>query len=531
MERVGRSSSGLGRAPSGEVTQRAVESKRKSESQSQPGQLARASLPRKGQIKLPLAEQALQRKVVDKSFWDADPVKEEKRMEVEPASSSLPLSAIDVNRLKPRAAQVHSVWKENNPAEWRAMQLQGELVPPQQNLLRKRPGAKRHQETAPAEAKKARRDDVNESVYQRRQELWNPGKSAAACLVPKQQLDEDGEPVCKPDPDRKKPRVRVMQEEIQVCEGLRCPKWLWQALYPYQHRCVHWLWGLHRDKMGGILADEMGLGKTVQIIAYLAVLHHSGVLQNMRVQNTSLGAASPPRTGGVLIVCPATLISQWRNEIHLWYPPLRVCVMHQLNEEDRKESIQQASSHQGVLITSYETMRIAIDALLEATWVLVILDEGQKIRNPHASITIACKRFSTAHRILLSGSPIQNNLQELWSLFDFVCPGRLGTLPVFTEEFAQPIESGNLMGATEVKIAAAYQCALALRELTEPCILRRTKAECMDVLNLPTKQEQVLFCHLTAEQYHLYVQFLETEQAPERPKPPTSGCLVLAVSR
>ncbi|CAE7865344.1 CSB [Symbiodinium microadriaticum] len=513
VERVGRSSSGLGRAASGEVTQRAVESKRKSESQSQPGQLARASLPRKGQIKLPLAEQALQRKVVDKSFWDADPVKEEKRMEVEPASSSLPLSAIDVNRLKPRAAQVHSVWKENNPAEWRAMQLQGELVPPQQNLLRKRPGAKRHQETAPAEAKKARRDDVNESVYQRRQELWNPGKSAAACLVPKQQLDEDGEPVCKPDPDRKKPRVRVMQEEIQVCEGLRCPKWLWQALYPYQHRCVHWLWGLHRDKMGGILADEMGLGKTVQIIAYLAVLHHSGVLQNMRVQNTSLGAASPPRTGGVLIVCPATLISQWRNEIHLWYPPLRVCVMHQLNEEDRKESIQQASSHQGVLITSYETMRIAIDALLEATWVLVILDEGQKIRNPHASITIACKRFSTAHRILLSGSPIQNNLQELWSLFDFVCPGRLGTLPVFTEEFAQPIESGNLMGATEVKIAAAYQCALALRELTEPCILRRTKAECMDVLNLPTKQEQVLFCHLTAEQYHLYVQFLETEQA------------------
>ena len=241
--------------------------------------------------------------------------------------------------------------------------------------------------------------------------------------------------------------------------------------------------------MGGILADEMGLGKTVQIIAYLAVLHHSGVLQNMKVQNTSLGAASPPSTGGILIVCPATLISQWRNEIHLWYPPLRVCVMHQLNDEDRKESIKQASSNQGVLITSYETMRIAIDALLEATWVLVILDEGQKIRNPHASCTIACKRFSTAHRILLSGSPIQNNLQELWSLFDFVCPGRLGTLPVFTEEFAQPIENGNLMGATEVKIAAAYQCALALRELTEPCILRRTKAECMDVLNLPTKQE------------------------------------------
>ena len=434
MEHVGRSSSssssGLQRAPSGQIQQRPnaqnAPEKRK-QSQGPPGAAARTA------PQLPLADtQPRDKKAFD---WDAVEPKEEEGNRAEiPVVVSLPRGQIDVNRLKPRAAQTHSVWKENNPAEWQAMQKQGELVSPNENLLRKRiPGAKRKNDAAPAEAKKARRDDVNESAYQRRQERFNPGKSASVSLVPKQQLDENGVAVCKPDPESKA-RAAGMQEDIQVCEGLRSPKWLWQALYPYQHRCVQWLWGLHRDKMGGILADEMGLGKTVQIIAYLAVLHHSGVLQNMKVQNTSLGAASAPSTGGVLIVCPATLISQWRNEIHLWYPPLRVCVMHQLNEEDRKESIKQASSHQGVLITSYETMRIAIDALLEATWVLVILDEGQKIRNPHASITIACKRFSTAHRILLSGSPIQNNLQELWSLFDFVCPGRLGTLPVFTEE-------------------------------------------------------------------------------------------------
>lgn len=429
-------------------------------------------------------------------------------------TSSASTCGIDITRLRPRTARLQHQWKDNNAAEWKAMLRQGELVSPKENLLAlRRPPVKRKQETTAEPEKRARRsDDSNDKIYMQRQARWK-------AQVPSTKLEPKGEhAVCKEELGKDHSVViskgfgQGSSEDIDVGNGLSCPRWLWEALYPYQHTCVHWLWGLHGQKMGGILADEMGLGKTIQIIAYLAVLHHSGVLQDLKVQNTSLGSASPPRSGGVLIVCPATLINQWRNEIHMWYPPLRVCVMHQLNEAERKEAIKQACSNQGILITSYETMRLSIDALLEATWVIVILDEGQKIRNPHASLTIACKRFSTTHRILLSGSPIQNNLRELWSLFDFVCPGRLGTLPVFTEEFAQPIENGNVMGATEPKVAAAYQCAVALRELTEPCILRRTKAECMDILHLPAKQEQVLFCHLTHEQYQLYVQFLETEQ-------------------
>eukprot|EP00931_Biecheleriopsis_adriatica_P024320 TRINITY_DN15189_c0_g1_i1.p1 TRINITY_DN15189_c0_g1~~TRINITY_DN15189_c0_g1_i1.p1 ORF type:complete len:1332 (+),score=353.69 TRINITY_DN15189_c0_g1_i1:25-4020(+) len=445
-------------------------------------------------------------------------------LEQETTGESTLKQYIDVNQIVPRGGQVQNQWKENNPAEWRAMLREGELVSPRKNLLKARPGiSKRRPETVSGGAsKKAKRaDDSNEKAFQRRQDLWKRSATGSSeALLPKQQVDEDGNPVKEESDEedngvvKREPLVEspAIQDDVQVAEGLRSPRWLWQALYPYQHRCVKWLWGLHKEKMGGILADEMGLGKTVQIAAYLAVLHHSGVLQKMRIQNTSLGSASAARAGGVLIVCPATLISQWRNELHLWYPPLRVCVMHQMNEQERREAIESASSNHGVLITSYETMRIACDALLEATWVMLVLDEGQKIRNPHASLTIASKRFSTPHRIILSGSPIQNHLQELWSLFDFVCPGRLGTLPVFLEEFAHPIESGNLVGATEAKVAAAYQCAMALRELTEPCILRRTKAECMDVLKLPSKQEQVLFCHLTPEQYQLYVQFLETEQ-------------------
>jgi len=435
--------------------------------------------------------------------------------------------SIDMQHIVPKAAMAKNVWKDANPAEWRATQTQGETVSPHQNVLKLKPGEKRNRPTnsAAQTPNRARRDDDSDDrAFKRRQIIWNrTSQGTSTALNPKQSVDASGAPVKTVKTVKMEPGVEhackaevagegKLQDDVTIAEGLRCPRWLWEALYPYQHTCVKWLWGLHCDKIGGILADEMGLGKTIQIAAFLAVLHHSGILQTMTVQNTSLGTACAVSTGGVLIVCPATLISQWRNELHLWYPPLRVCIMHQVSEQERREAIHISSSQQGVLITSYETMRIALDDLLQATWVMVILDEGQKIRNPHANITIAAKRFSTPHRVILSGSPIQNNLRELWSLFDFICPGRLGTLPVFSEEFAQPIELGNLVGANQARVAAAYECALALRELTMPCILRRTKAEVMDVLKLPAKQEQVLFCNLTPEQYQVYIDVLQTDQ-------------------
>lgn len=342
----------------------------------------------------------------------------------------------------------------------------------------------------------------------RRRGLAQPVRrgSSSSIVTGAREYDEKFEPKTKV-----KPEEELQGDEVLVEQGLRCPRWLWEALYPYQHNCVRWLWNLHCEGLGGILADEMGLGKTIQVIAFLAVLHHSGILQNITVQNFSMGRASAPTTGAVLILCPATLISQWRNELQLWYPPLSAHVLHQVEEKRRREVVQAACSEHGVLITSYETMRLEQELMVEASWTVVILDEGQKIRNPHANVTMAVKQLSTAHRYILSGSPIQNNLQELWSLFDFVCPGRLGTLPVFLEEFSHPIEAGNLVGASEAKVAAAYECALALRELTMPCILRRTKAEVMDVLKLPHKQEQVLFCHLSPVQYQVYIDFLQSE--------------------
>ena len=122
------------------------------------------------------------------------------------------------------------------------------------------------------------------------------------------------------------------------------------------------------------------------------------------------------------------------------------------------------SADSGVLITTYSTVRNYRDALLAQPWDYVILDEGHAIRNPDAETTLVCKQFSTPHRLILSGSPVQNNLRELWSLFDFVFPGKLGTLPVFMEQFSAPITMGGYANASTVQVRKGNQ-----RELLERC--------------------------------------------------------------
>lgn len=135
-----------------------------------------------------------------------------------------------------------------------------------------------------------------------------------------------------------------------------------------------------------------------------------------------------------------------------------------------------------------------------------------KIRNPDAEVTIACKRLRTPHRLLLSGTPIQNDLRELWSLFDFVFPGRLGTLPVFLSEFADPIKRGGYSNASPMQVQLAYRCALVLRDLINPYLLRRQKKDCKEVNRMPGKTEQVLFCKLSSRQRRMYEAYLRSDE-------------------
>ena len=206
-------------------------------------------------------------------------------------------------------------------------------------------------------------------------------------------------------------------------------------------------------------------------------------------------------------------MKQWQEEINTWWPELRVVIMHtsQGTKANFESLIEKVSScPNGVLITTYESLRIYQDVLTSKKWGYIILDEGHKIRNPDAALTLACKRFETPHRIILTGTPIQNNLKELWSLFDFCYPGKLGTLPVFLTQFSIPITQGGYSNATKFQVQTAYKCSCVLRDLIKPYLLRRMKKDVKH--QLPEKKENVIFCKLTDKQVKIYDEYLKSRE-------------------
>ena len=271
-------------------------------------------------------------------------------------------------------------------------------------------------------------------------------------------------------------------------------------MLPYQREGTRWLLTHHSKGEGGILADEMGLGKTAQTIMMLAALHLSGKFDKP-----------------VLVVTPTTIMRQWVNEMRKWWPPLRVVILHSSGHMGRealtissvRRALREMNERGHVLVTSYGTLRAFSKLILPNRWLIAVLDEGHRIRNPVAAITKVCKELVADSRFILSGTPIQNNLIELWSLLDFVDTGRLGTLPTFKAEFVAPIAAGGYAHATHFQVQLAYQCACTLKELIEPFLLRRIKSDVAQ--QLPPKEEQILFCQLTGEQRQLYEECLKSD--------------------
>ncbi|KAE8685042.1 Protein CHROMATIN REMODELING 8 [Hibiscus syriacus] len=283
---------------------------------------------------------------------------------------------------------------------------------------------------------------------------------------------------------------------------------------------------------GGIIGDEMGLGKTVQVLSFLGALHFSNMYEPS------------------IVVCPVTLLQQWRREACRWYSKFHVEILHDSaqdpaykkkqakydgeSDDESEGSVDSdyqgnfssksrkkwdslinrvLQSKSGLLITTYEQLRLLGDKLLDIEWGYAVLDEGHRIRNPNAEITLVCKQLQTVHRIIMTGAPIQNKLSELWSLFDFVFPGKLGVLPVFEAEFAVPISVGGYANASPLQVSTAYRCAVVLRDLVMPYLLRRMKADVN--AHLPKKTEHVLFCSLTAEQRSVYRAFLASSDVEQ----------------
>ncbi|RKP26799.1 SNF2 family N-terminal domain-containing protein, partial [Syncephalis pseudoplumigaleata] len=319
--------------------------------------------------------------------------------------------------------------------------------------------------------------------------------------------------------------------ESPIDRDLWLPGEIYTSLFEYQRACLRWLWKLRQQETGGILGDEMGLGKTVQIIAFLAALLYSNQWK-----------------GPALILCPATMLDQWVGEFNRWWPPMRTVVLHssgsamrvlEENATVKRPAIARRSSfgggggggssvaasrvgqmaeqlvervfrHGHVLLATYEGLRRFRKVLLRRKWAYAILDEGHKIRNAEADITITCKQLDTPHRIIVTGTPIQNNLAELWSLFDFIYPGRLGTFEVFDSQFAIPINMGGYANASRLQVEVAYKCATVLRDLIRPYLLQRSKSAVAK--DLPKKTEHVVLCRLTTSQRQAYEHFLRSSE-------------------
>ena len=247
------------------------------------------------------------------------------------------------------------------------------------------------------------------------------------------------------------------------------------TLRPYQDAGVRWLYLLCRLRLGACLADDMGLGKTIQVLALLLVL-----------------AREAPQAGPSLLVVPASLLANWASEAERFAPSLRLLIVHPAYMPGSEAQALAAAQLQrfDLVITSYATLA-RVPALAAMDWRLAVLDEAQAIKNPGALQTRQVKTLKAQTRIALTGTPVENRLSDLWSIFDFTHPGLLGSGKVFADFSRRLAKSGHYG---------------PLRELVRPYILRRLKTDKNVIADLPDKTELKAWCHLRPAQAALYEQ-------------------------
>jgi non-specific serine/threonine protein kinase len=274
---------------------------------------------------------------------------------------------------------------------------------------------------------------------------------------------------------------------MKTLAGLRDPTQLAQLdpgaalkapLRPYQQAGVRWLHLLSSLGLGACLADDMGLGKTMQVLALLLILKRTPYQR---------GRAS-------LLVAPASLLANWAAEIERFAPTLTAIIAHPsaMTSAELKALDRDRIAAVDLVITSYGSL-IRVPALLTTPWRLAILDEAQAIKTPGAKQTRAAKQLDALARIALSGTPVENRLGDLWSIFDFLNPGLLG--------------SGKAFSTFTKRLSAQPHTPYApLRALVRPYILRRLKTDTSVIADLPDKTEVRAFCHLTRTQAALYQQ-------------------------
>jgi superfamily II DNA or RNA helicase len=263
---------------------------------------------------------------------------------------------------------------------------------------------------------------------------------------------------------------------------------LWTQLRPYQAHGVEWLAGLAQRNFHGLLADDMGLGKTLQALAFCAWLKGrdgSPLPSLARSATDAKGLASLPQ--GALVVCPTSLVTNWLREAARFTPQLRAL---DLTGADRAEKFASRKEYD-LLVTSYAILRRDIEQYRADEFLLVILDEAQHIKNRGSQNAQSAKALRARHRLILTGTPLENSVLDLWSLYDFLLPGYLGSAADFRERYETPLTNGP-----EPKLMER------LRHRVRPFFLRRTKEEVLT--ELPPKLEFLTLCELSDEQREVY---------------------------
>ncbi|WP_027175862.1 DEAD/DEAH box helicase [Desulfovibrio aminophilus] len=263
-------------------------------------------------------------------------------------------------------------------------------------------------------------------------------------------------------------KLREKINNFQQIRFIEPPKGLTATLRPYQIHGLSYLNFLHEYGFGGILADEMGLGKTIQTLSFVQMLVEKGI------------------KGPNLIIVPTSVLPNWEREAAKFVPKLRRLTIYGAKRDDLFLQIGESD----LIITTYALLRRDLDELLKYRYSTVILDEAQNIKNPNTITARSVRRLEAEMRLCLSGTPIENNLFELWSLFEFLMPGFLGSQHSFQRGIVKPIKDGD------------EETLEYLKTRVKPFILRRTKAEVAK--DLPPKIETTHYCDLVDEQRDLY---------------------------
>ncbi|XP_035636426.1 DNA excision repair protein ERCC-6-like [Oncorhynchus keta] len=315
--------------------------------------------------------------------------------------------------------------------------------------------------------------------------------------------------------------------------GLMLFKEMYDKLYDHQQEGVAFLYGLHRDgRQGGILADDMGLGKTIQVISFLSGMYDADLVKH------------------TLLIMPTSLIKNWTKEFAKWTPGMRVKEFHGTNKVERNRNLEKIQRRGGVIITTYQMLITNWELLSsyngrEFKWDYVILDEAHKIKTSSTKTAKSAHAIPARNRVLLTGTPVQNNLREMWALFDFACQGALlGTSKTFKTQYESPITRAREKDATPGEKALGLKMSENLMAIINPYFLRRTKAEVQrktqnrvkacekdlenevpssstgggggaEMPNLTRKNDLIIWTYLSSVQEEIYNQFLSLDNIKE----------------